>query len=143
MGDQKATTDGFQEAVLQRMSKERPCEIEIVGPNIPTKDMIGKDEWIHVTFRGDPDHLVSTGGIKRRRYGVRGRIYIRVYTSLNGGVQRQNELGDAIRSMFRGRALTGYGMCFKRYQQDPSGMDNDGRYNVLLCTVHFEYREII
>lgn len=136
----------FKLAVATRFVDELPDDLKTdddvsyVLPDFPTDGMKGKKEWVHLRVYHNTSRRLTIGPKGARRFNRRGRIAIQIYTEPGVGPKRADDIAEIIGNMFEGRSLPGFSVVFTNCEPRETGLDNDGRYNVTLAEVEFEYR---
>ncbi len=137
MGDRK----NVKEAVLARFVAEWPVDVPYILPKNPTDSMVGKKEWVRITLiHSEASRQVTIAGQGNRRYERIVHIFAQVMTEINQGDEREDEFAEIFYSMFEGRAFAGITGIITDVSAKEMGLDDDGRYNVLLCEAVFKYR---
>ena len=143
-----ATKHEFKIAVSERFVAELPDDLKTDGspsyvlPGFPTGGMKGKDSWIHLRIYHNNSRRRTIGGKGSRRFNRRGIIAIQIYTLPGNGPERADQLSEIVTNMFEGRSLPGFSVTFDNCVPRETGLDNDGRYDVSLAEITFEYRVV-
>jgi len=142
-GTQVSVRNDFKKKVLNRIRDEfeKPMRVPVAYPMKPTAKFIGLPEWAKVEIQHAPSYQRSHGGKNHRRYVRTGTITIKVSLPIDIGSARMDELTEALERMFEGRNIDGIDSSFPRVGCREAGLDETGRYNVLLCEVFFHYRQ--
>ena len=133
----------FKKKVLNHIKAEfeEPLDIPVAYPMKPTVKFIGLPEWAKVEITHAPSYQRSHGGKTHRRYVRSGVVTIKVYLPIDQGSLRMDEVTEVLEGLFEGRNIGGIGSSFPRVGCREAGLDETGRYNVLLCEAFFQYRQ--
>lgn len=133
--------NNFKKSVLRRIVDELPDGSKICLPNRPTEPFIKEEEWYQVFFQHATSRVRSIGGKGNNTYSRTGTIIIRAHLKAGVGDKRSDEVAIMLQDIFEGRSMVGFSVRFSPIQIREAGTDDDGRYNILLCEVVFEYME--
>lgn len=130
----------FKVAISTRVRDELPDGVFLVLPDFSTSEAKGKKEWVHLRIMHNTSRRLTVGGKGNRRFNRRGLITMQIFTEPGLGPKRADIIAEAVVKMFEGRSLPGFSVNFSNCEPRETGLDNDGRYNVTLAEVAFEYR---